>query len=247
MTIQSDKELEALRGVGRIVAAVLDRLERAVRPGITTAELDQIAARLLDAHGARSAPRLVYGFPGHTCLSVNDEVVHGVPNSRPLASGDLVKLDVTAEKAGFMADAARTVTVGPADERASALATAAKAAFSRGLAAAKPGNRVGQIGRNVQAEVLRRGFAVIRELSGHGIGRTIHEPPTVPNFDDTHSSERLQLGTVLTIEPIICAGRGRVFTALDGWTVRTADGSLSAHHEHTVVVMRGRPLLLTAA
>ena len=246
MTIQTDDELRALEAVGRLVAAVLRAMEDAVRPGITTAEIDEIAARLLEHHGARSAPRLVYGFPGATCISVNEQVVHGIPSSQPLRSGDLVKLDVTAELNGYMADAARTVVVGPPTELAGRLASCARAAFRRGLAQARAGRRVSDIGRAVESEVDRRGFAVIRELFGHGIGRTIHEPPSVPNFYSPAARSKLSKGAVITIEPLISAGSGDVFLDRDGWTIRTTDHALAAHHEHTLVVTDGRPILLTA-
>ena len=247
MTIRHDDELEALQAVGRIVAQVLERLREAVAPGITTAELDAIAGEQLARSGARSAPRLVYHFPGETCISVNDEVVHGVPGSRTLATGDLVKLDVTAEKDGFMGDAACTVQVGGPVGLGARLAHCARAGFERALAAVRPGMPVREIGRMVQAETRRRGFAVIPELAGHGIGRTIHEEPIVPNFLDRSSTARLEAGMVITIEPLICAGSGRVHTATDGWTIFTADRSLAAHYEHTLVVRDGPPLLLTAA
>lgn len=247
MTIQSKEELLALKAAGRVVALVLDAMEAQVAPGITTGALDSIAARVLTLHGARSAPQLVYRFPAHTCISVNDEVVHGLPGSRALRMGDIVKLDVTVEKNGFMADAARTVVVGAADTVATRLASCTKAAFDRGLAVARAGNRLRRIGREVDLAVRRRGLSVVRELAGHGIGRTIHEPPTVPNFDDTACQGRLEPGMVVTIEPIISAGKGSVYVSSDGWTVRTSDRSLSAHYEHTIVVTRRAPIILTAA
>lgn len=246
MTIQREDELEGLRAAGRVVALALDAMQGAVRAGITTRELDAMAERVFDRHGACSAPRLVYDFPGQTCISVNDEVVHGVPGVRRLALGDVVKLDVTVEKNGYMADAARTVVVGAGDAAGRRLAACAQAAFRRGLTAARAGNRVGEIGRRVEREVVRAGFRVVREFAGHGIGRTIHEPPTVPNYDD-RSPRLLEAGMVLTIEPILAAGRGDVVLGADGWTVRTADGALAAHFEHTLVVTADAPIVLTAA
>jgi methionyl aminopeptidase len=246
MTVRSDEELEGLRAAGRLAAEVLRAMRAAVRPGISTGELDAIAERRLRAAGGRSAPALVYGFPGTTCISVGDEVVHGVPGGRRLGAGDVVKLDVTVEKDGYMADTACTVVVGETGGRAVRLAAAARAAFAAGVRQARPGAPVARIGRAVEEESRRRGFAVIRELSGHGIGRTIHEPPRVPNYDDPRVRQRLEEGAVITIEPLLSTGSGEVYTAADGWTVRTADRALSAHHEHTVVVTRGGPLLLTA-
>src|SRR4051794_23000874 len=166
MTIRDEDELRQLRAVGRVVAAALDAMEAAAREGVTTAELDAIAGEVFARHGARSAPRLVYGFPGHTCISVGDEVVHGIPGGRLLRAGDIVKLDVTAEKDGFMADAARTVAIGEADERSRRLAECARRAFAQGLKAARPGNRVSAIGARVEAAVRAGGFRVVRELAG---------------------------------------------------------------------------------
>jgi methionyl aminopeptidase len=230
-----------------VVRLTLDALEEHVRPGITTGELDRIAAGVLAGHGARSAPMLVYGFPGSALISINDEVVHGVPGDRPLARGDVVKLDVTAEKNGYMADAARTVIVEAGSEVARRLRLCVRQAFERALRVARAGRRVSEVGRVIEREVRGYGFSVVRGLDGHGIGRTIHEPPNVPNSFDPRQTDVLTEGLVITIEPIICAGSGRAVETSDGWTIRTADGSLAAHHEHTLVITRGEPMLLTAA
>jgi methionyl aminopeptidase len=246
VSITSEAELQKLREVGRIVAGALAAMEREVRPGITTAELDAIGARYFAQHGARSSPQLVYRFPGVNCISVNDEVVHGVPRDRRLEAGDLVKLDVTAEKGGFHADAAISVIVPPAPELSTRLIDCARRAFHAGLAAARPGKRTRDIGAAVDREVRRCGFHVIPELCGHGIGRSIHEPPSVPNYAEPTARAMLTEGLVLTIEPIIAAGTGAVNLGADGWTIRTADGSRSAHHEHTIVITKGEPILLTA-
>jgi methionyl aminopeptidase len=218
-----------------------------VRPGITTGELDAVGAHELADAGAESAPPKVYGFPGALCISVNDEAIHGIPGSRVIQPGDLVKLDLVAEKDGYYADAAVTVHAGPPGEIAEALVRCAESAFHRGARVAQAGNRVSEIGRAVEQETRRCGFAVMRELCGHGVGRTIHEPPSVPNFYDPRSPARLTEGLVITIEPIIAAGRGRGVLQRDRWTIRTADGSLSAHYEHTVVITKSAPILLTAA
>jgi methionyl aminopeptidase len=248
MSIDDDRDLEALRAVGRVVRATLEAMRAAVAPGVSTGQLDAIAAEVLRAQGARSAPRLVYNFPGETCISVNDEIVHGIPSEkRRLAEGDLVKLDVTVEKDGYMADAAITVPVGRTDARAQRLAACAESAFRRGLREVRPGRRVCDVGGAVEDEVRRRGFSVVRTLTGHGIGRTIHEDPMVPNWFDPTAREWITEGLVITLEPIIAMGSGDSYEDADGWTIRTADGSLSAHFEHTLVVTRGEPLLLTAA
>ena len=246
MTIQTDSELESLRVVGRIAAEALEAMRQAVRPGITTAEIDHVARQVIESQGARSAPELVYNFPGATCISVNEEVVHGVPGPRPLRPGDVVKLDVTVEKDGFMADTACTVVVEPRGAEARRLASCAKQAFSAALAVARAGERVNRVGRIVEDTVRSQGFSVVPQLCGHGIGRTIHEEPEVPNAYDFRYRSLFEAGMVLTIEPIIASGTGEVVTAHDGWTIRTQDRSLAAHYEHTLVITRGRPILLTA-
>ena len=238
MSIENEADLKALKEVGRIVRLALDAMAKSVRVGISTGELAEIGGRVMRSHGARSAPRLVYGFPRDVLISLNDEAVHGIPHSfRKICAGDLVKLDVTFEKNGYMADAAMTVPVEPISDAARQLVMCAERAFRAAMRFARANRRVNEIGRAVEREVRRNGFHVIRELSGHGIGRTIHESPNVPNFDDPSARERLTAGLVLTVEPIIAAGAGRPFEAADGWTVKTADGSLSAHYEHTLVIL----------
>jgi methionyl aminopeptidase len=245
MSVDTPEELAGLRRAGRAVAATLREVARRVRPGVTTAELDAHAARVFARHGARSAPALVYGFPGTICISVDDEAVHGIPGPRRLRAGELVKLDVTAELDGYYADACVSVPVGHVAPRTQRLVAAARSGLNAGMKAAVAGARTGDIGAAVQHEVERSGFSVCHELTGHGIGRTIHEPPTVANV--AGGAERLTDGLVLTIEPIIAAGEGEVHVAPDRWTVRTDDGSVSAHVEHTVVVRDGAPpLILTA-
>ena len=236
-----------MRAAGEVVRLTLEALEQAARPGVTTGELDRVAAAIFEAHGARSAPSLVYGFPGTVLVSVNEEVVHGVPGSRRLRRGDVVKLDVTVEKDGYMADAARTVVLPGASARAYRLRDAAQAAFLKGLDVAHPGRLVRDVSRAIEREVRRHGFAVVPDLSGHGIGRTIHEPPTVPNYYDVKQKDVLTEGLVVAIEPIICDGSGRVVTGRDGWTIRTRDGSAAAHYENTIVITSDGPELLTAA
>src|SRR3984885_3272961 len=247
MSINGPEELTGMRAAGAIVCLMLSAMKGAVRPGITTAELDEVGAGVMRQHGARSAPALVYKFPGVNCISVNDEAVHGIPGKRALETGDLVKLDVTVEKDGFMADAAITVPVGVVSSQAQQLMECAERAFHKAMLVASAGFRVFEIGRIVEREERKAGFSVVRELGGHGIGRTIHEPPHVPNYADPEARQIMNEGLVITVEPIISSGSGRVFTDKDGWTVRTGDHSLSAHFEHTLVVTSGAPILLTAA
>jgi len=246
MSIQSEADWRGLRRAADVARETLDALEQHVRVGITTGELDRVAAGIFARRGARSAPALIYGFPGTVLISVNDEIVHGVPGRRELQPGDLVKLDVTVERDGYIADAARSRVIEPAGEAATNLLACAVAAFEASLAVARAGNKVNEIGKVVEREVRARGFTVVRGLSGHGVGRTIHEPPTVHNHY-VPSQARLEEGMVLTIEPLISAGSPDPVQGADGWTLRTSDGSLAAHHEHTLVITTGAPILLTAA
>jgi methionyl aminopeptidase len=248
MSIESEQDMHGMRAAGAVVRDALAAMRAAVAAGVTTAELDAVAGQVFKAVGARSAPQLVYDFPGITCISVNDEIVHGIPSrKRKLAEGDLVKLDVTAELGGYMADACITVGVGRVSESAKRLMRCAESAFKKGLREVRAGHRALDVGRAVQDEVVRNGYSVVRALQGHGIGHTIHEEPMIPNWPDPEARGWLTDGLVITLEPIISAGNGEMFEADDGWTIRTSDGALAAHHEHTMVVTKGAPLLLTAA
>ena len=215
MSIQSYEELLALKEVGRVCRLALGKMAERLRPGIPTAELAEVGAKVMRENGARSAPAMVYGFPGEICIRLNDEAVHGIPSERPIRTGDLVKLDVTFEKGGYMADAAITVPVEPVSDEARRLVSCAERALQRGMGAARARNRVREIGRAVECEVRRSGFSVIRELGGHGIGRTIHESPSVPNYYDREARQQLTPGLVITIEPIIALGEGGLVTAAD--------------------------------
>ena len=247
MSIKSYKDLVALKAVGRIVRLALEAMTAKVRAGVTTAELADIGGKVMRENGAQSAPRMVYGFPGDVVISLNDEAVHGIPStSRKICAGDLVKLDATFEKNGYMADAAITVPVEPVSDEARRLVACVERAFGEAMKVAHANRPVNEIGRVVEQEVRRSGFRVIRELGGHGIGHTIHEQPSVPNFEDPSVTQRLTDGLVITVEPIIAAGSGEPIDSGDGWTVKTADGSLSAHYEHTLVITDGAPILLTA-
>jgi methionyl aminopeptidase len=246
MSVDTPEELRGLRAAGQVVAGTIRAMRRAVRPGITTAELDAIARREFARAGARSGPQIDYGFPGTTCISVNDEAVHGIPGRRRLRRGDLVKLDVTAELDGFYADACRTVAVGDARPQALKLVRASEQALDAALKVVRAGVALNEIGATVQRLVRARGFSVCDGLMGHGIGRRIHEKPDVPNVFDPALSQPLADGLVITIEPLVAAGAPEVWMGRDGWTVSTLDGSLAAHTEHTIVVRAGAPLILTA-
>ncbi len=215
------------------------------RPGMTTGELDEIGSRVFARAGARSGPQLDYGFPGVNCISVNDEAVHGIPGKRRLRNGDLVKLDVTAELDGFYADACISVPVGNTSPSARRLAAASRAALNRALRTARAGTPINHVGRAIETTVTTHGYSVCRDLMGHSIGRRIHEPPNVPNYDAPGFCQPLTEGLVITIEPIIAASDGAVRETGDGWTIKTQDGSYSAHTEHTIVITPAAPLILT--
>ncbi|MGH7468590.1 MAG: type I methionyl aminopeptidase [Longimicrobiales bacterium] len=247
MSIDHEGDLKGLRRAGRVVARTLALLRGLVRPGVTTKELDAQAAEFMTGEGARSAPQLAYRFPGATCISINDVAVHGIPDGRVLRNGDLITLDVTAELDGFYADAAITLPVGTASQRAQALCDAAEAAFWKAARVACAGVPLATLGRMVESEVRRRGFYVLRELCGHGIGRAIHEEPDVLNYYNPFERRVLKRGLVIALEPIISTSTQMTRLARDGWTVRSIDGSLTAHFEHTLVVTRRQPLVVTAA
>jgi methionyl aminopeptidase len=246
MSIDGDEDLEGLRAAGRVVADALQAMRARVAPGVTTAELDRVGADVFATAGARSGPHLAYGFPGVNCISVNDEAVHGIPGPRVLRGGDLVKLDVTAELNGYWADACVTVGVGRVATVRRRMVAATQDALEHGLATARAGVTTREVGAAIQREVAARGYAVCPALSGHGIGRWIHEEPTIPNYDEPSLSATLTAGMVITIEPIVSAGSGDVVQDDDGWTIKTADRAWSAHFEHTVVITEGAPLILTA-
>ena len=247
MTIESKSDLSSMRAVGRLVALALREMRDAVRPGMTTEQLDEIGARFLRKRGARSAPQLTYNFPGFNCISVNEQVVHGVPGSRVLKPGDVVKIDVTAELDGYIADSAITVVIPPVSTRAHNLTECARAAFKKAMKVAGSGVRVAELGRAVEKEVNRWGHSVIRDMCGHGVGRGLHEQPSVPNFFSPFTPGKLQDGLVIALEPIISETPTALVEEEDGWTIRTASGCLAAHYEHTIVIQGGRAEVLTAA
>ncbi|QIA28031.1 type I methionyl aminopeptidase [Thermaerobacter sp. PB12/4term] len=244
--LKSEREIRYMREAGRVVAAVLRELAAALRPGITTAELDRLAERLIREAGAEPAFKGYQGFPASICTSINDEVVHGIPSPhRVIREGDLVSIDVGARYHGYYGDSAATFAVGEVSPEARRLLEVTRESLARGIAAARAGNRLGDIGYAVQEYVEAAGFSVVRDYAGHGIGRAMHEDPQVPNYGRPGTGLRLRPGLVIAIEPMVNAGGHAVRTDPDGWTVRTADGSLSAHFEHTVLITGGEPEVLT--
>jgi len=244
--LRGKEEIEAIRAAARLVAQTLDMLGHEVRPGVTTAALDQLADSFIRERGGRPAFKGYRGFPASICPSVNDEVVHGIPGPRTLAEGDIVGVDVGVEIDGYYGDAACTFPVGTVSEEATRLLQVAREALMLGVAQAKAGNRVGDISHAIQSHVESYGYSVVRTLVGHGIGRNMHEEPQVPNYGSPDRGPRLMAGQVLAIEPMVNAGGPDVVTRPDGWTVVTKDGSLSAHFEHTVAVGPQGPEILSS-
>ena len=232
---------------GRILAGAIQELRNAVRPGVTTSELDAIAERFIRGHdGATPAFKGLYGFPGSICTSINDEIVHGIPSKkRVLREGDIVSLDVGVGYRGFFTDSAVTVAVGKVDAKNAKLLSVTAESLEAGIAAARVGNHIGDIGAAVQAVVEAAGFSVVRDLVGHGIGVEFHEEPQVPNYGKPKRREKLVPGLTVAIEPMVNVGGPATRTLPDRWTIVTADGSRSAHFEHTVAITENGPRVLT--
>lgn len=245
-TLKSPADAALMRKAGRIVAEVLDALEAAARPGVSTGELDALAARLTEARAARAAFRGYHGFPASVCISLNHEVVHGIPSrERIIAEGDLLKLDFGAVYRGFYADAARTVAVGRVAPEVARLLSVTREALEAGIRRIQAGGRVGDISHAVQQHVESRGLTVVTEFTGHGIGRQLHEEPSIPNAGDAGSGPRLRAGMALCVEPMVTDGSGEVDVLDDGWTAVTVDGRWAAHFEHTILVTERGPEVLT--
>jgi methionyl aminopeptidase len=246
MSINDERDVEGLKRIGAIVAAARDAMGAHVAPGVTTAALDAIGKAILDRHGARSAPRLAYGFPGVTCISVNDRIAHGIPSQTcVLGAGDLVNIDVSAELDGYWADTGASFPVGTVSAQASALLQATRLALKDGMSQARAGAPLRNIGRAVERRAKQCGFKVIRNLCGHGVGRNIHEEPSVPNTFDRQERAVLRAGLVITIEPFLTIGATMAVQDSDGWTLRSSDGSLGAQFEHTMIVTGRGPIVVT--
>jgi methionyl aminopeptidase len=242
---RSQSEIEKLRRVNQLVARILAELRQVVVPGITTADIDGLAERRVREAGAEPAFKGYHGYPATVCASVNEQVVHGIPSSRPLVNGDIVSIDMGAKLDGFFGDCAVTVPVGAVSPQASELLRVTEEALFRGIDCVRPGARVSDIGAAVQRHVEAQGFSVVREFVGHGIGTSLHEEPQVANYGPAGHGPRLSEGMVLAIEPMVNAGKPAVKVLSDGWTAVTRDKSLSAHFEHTVVVTREGCEILT--
>jgi methionyl aminopeptidase len=245
ISLKSPRELEAMRAASQVVAHTIAELRAAIRPGMLTRDLARIAEQCFRRHGARSGTLGYYGFPGQLCVSVNDEVVHGIPGRRRIEEGDIVKLDVVAIKNGYYGDAAVTIPVGSVRPEVERLIRVTEEATLLGIEQARPGNRLSDIGHAIQRYVERHGYSVVREFVGHGIGRAMHEAPQVPNYGPPGRGPVLQVGMVLAIEPQVNIGGPGVRILDDGWTAVTQDGSWSAHFEHTVAITPRGPEILT--
>lgn len=243
--IKTGDELKLMRSSCAVAAEVLDEIGAFIKPGITTGRVDEFAAEQIKARGAKSAFLGYRKYPRHVCISVNDEVVHGMGGDRELRFGDIVSVDVGVSHKGFIGDNARTFPVGGCGVLAQRLLDVTEQALYLGIAAARSSNRVTDISRAIQDFVESNGFSVVREFVGHGVGRTMHEDPQVPNFVDRKMNEKLRPGMTIAIEPMVNAGQPAVKILKDGWTVVTQDGSLSAHFEHTVLITDGEPEILT--
>lgn len=244
--IKSPHEIEAMRSAGKILAETFEYLAESIQPGISTAELDDIAARFIRKNNATCSFWQYNGYPAHICSSVNEQVVHGIPSKKvKLKEGDIVSLDIGVYYKGYHSDSARTFAVGEISPEAEKLIRVTKESFYEGLKMAQAGNRVFDIGAAVQTYVEENGFSVVRSLVGHGVGSALHEDPEVPNFGTPGRGARLMPGMTLAIEPMVNQGTYHVNTLSDGWTVVTADGKLSAHYEHTILVKDGEAEILT--
>lgn len=244
-TLKTARELEVMREAGRIVAFAVHRAFRALEQGITTRELDDIARRAIESEGAKPGFLGLYGFPATACISINEEIVHGIPGDRVVQAGDLVTLDCGAIVDGYNSDYAVTQVVGPSTSVKDDLINATRESLEKGIEAAQLGNRVGDISNAIESHVLPRSYELVREYVGHGIGKTLHEPPQIPNFGPTGHGLELRPGLVLAIEPMVNVGGWKTRMLDDGWTVVTEDGALSCHFEHTIAITEDGPEVFT--
>lgn len=243
--LKSEREIERMRNAGRLVAQAHEAVRRAIRPGVTTGELDQIVERLIRDGGGTPTFKGYQGFPASICASVNDEVVHGIPGDRVLNDGDIVAVDIGVTLDGYVGDSAWTYPVGDISEEAQKLLRATEEALYRGIEQFRPGNRLSDISHAIQQHAEANGLGIVRQYVGHGVGRSMHEAPQLPNFGPPGRGPKLGVGWTLAIEPMLNLGADEVRTDDDGWTVRTEDGSLSAHFEHTVAITKNGQQILT--
>ncbi len=246
MTIQTHDDVLALEKVGRIVSLTLQRMLDAAEPGMTTRELDLIGGRLLEEQGARSAPKLSYGFPGFTCISINEEAAHGVPGDRVIRAGDVLNVDVSAEHNGYFADTGGTKVIPPTTPKKTRLCHAAQTALTEAMTCARAGQAINRIGAAIERTAKAWGFKVVENLGSHGVGRALHEDPEyIAGFFDASDRRILSAGMVITIEPFLSTRSRTVTETSDGWTLAGARGNLSAQYEHTLIITNGAPIVVT--
>tara|TARA_E500000305_G_scaffold111944_2_gene129780 strand:- start:14394 stop:15140 length:747 start_codon:yes stop_codon:yes gene_type:complete len=246
VTIETAEDLRELRKIGRIVAITLQEMMACTQPGVTTGELDLVGKALLESHGARSAPKLTYNFPGYTCISVNEEAAHGIPGKRVIQPGDVVNIDVSAEKNGYFADTGGTFVVPPGNPLKDKLIASTQMALTEACHAARAGRPLNGIGKSIQKVAKQTGFRIIRNLCSHGVGRGLHEEPgEIPGYFVPGDTRVLHEGLVITIEPFLSTKSRIVTEGNDGWTLAGEAGNLSAQFEHTLVITKGKPILLT--
>lgn len=247
ITLKSEKEIALMRRAGKITAAARALARDMVKPGVTTQQIDKAVFQFIKSQGAVPSFLNYHGYPGSACISVNDEVIHGIPGKRVLKEGDIVSVDVGAYIGGFHGDCAGTYPCGQVSDEAMDLIRVTQQSFFEGIRYAREGHRLGDISAAIQSYVESHGYSIVREYVGHGIGRTLHEAPEVPNFGTAGRGTRLLRGMTLAVEPMVNAGGAAILNMADGWTVKTADGKYSAHYENTILITDGEPELLTDA
>lgn len=246
MTIETQDDVIALKRIGRIVSLTLQRMLDAAEPGMTTRELDLIGQRLLEEHGARSAPKLTYNFPGSTCISINEEAAHGIPGDRVIRAGDVLNVDVSAELGGYFADTGGTTVVPPTTPQKTRLCHATRTALTEAMKTARAGQPINRIGAAIERTAKAYGFKIIENLASHGVGRALHEEPEhIPGYFDPSDTRTLHEGMVITIEPFLSTKSCIVTEASDGWTLAGVNGNLSAQYEHTMIITKGAPIVVT--
>ncbi|PZD94773.1 type I methionyl aminopeptidase [Paenibacillus sambharensis] len=246
MIVQTEEDIKGLQEIGRIVALTIQEMKKHAKPGITTRELDEIGRRVMEGEGAVSAPKKVYDFPGYTCISINREVAHGIPGDRVMEPGDLVNVDVCAEKGGYFADAGHSFQLEPVNPDLTRLCDHTHATMMKVIMSLKHGTRLNEIGRIIEEEAAKGGYQVIQNLCSHGVGRSIHESPSeiLPTYNK-HDKRRLKEGMVITIEPFLSTGTNYVLEQPDGWTLSVPDESFVAQHEHTLIITQDKPIIVT--
>jgi methionyl aminopeptidase len=247
MTVGSQMDVDGLKEIGRIVALVLQEMKRQAAPGMTTKELDELGGQILADHGAISAPKQFFQFPGHTCISVNHEVAHGIPGKRVLKEGDLINIDVCAEKDGYVADTGHSFQLPPYDEQLLRLCEYTHQTMMKVIGSLKAGVKINEIGRMIQKEAKLGGYSVISDLCSHGVGRAVHEWPQIQPIYNKRDKRTLREGLVITIEPFLSTGTEDVLMSQDGWTLCAPDRSFVAQHEHTIIITKDKPIILTVA